>query len=118
MAGTATVAPYFTKRIKEKGTPWSWSWPVHMIPARAPVGVKKAPRLEPMTVAYNAGANRAAVVRDPASMLPTTELYSTLMGMLLTILAAKKEEIPKEATVPPTVSGVDKNLPKTDVMPY
>ena len=113
MAGTATVAPYFTKRIKEKGTPWSWSWPVHMIPARAPVGVKKAPRLEPITV-----EKRAAVVRDPASMLPTTELYSTLMGMLLTILAAKKEEIPKEATVPPTVSGVDKNLPKTDVMPY
>ena len=76
-----------------------------MMPAKAPVGVKNAPRLEPITVAYNAGENRAAVVRAPASMLPTTELYSTLMGMLLTMLAAKKEETPKEATVPPTVVG-------------
>ena len=53
-----------------------------------------------------------------ASMPPSTELYSTLMGMLLTTLAAKKEEMPKEATVPPTVSGWERNPPSVPVMPY
>ena len=59
-AGMETIAPYFTKDAKENFTPWSWSWLVHMMPANAPVGVKKAPRFEPIT-----DAKRAATVSSP-----------------------------------------------------
>lgn len=53
-AGTESRTPYLTNLPKENGTPWSCNCPVHMMPAKAPVGVKNAPKFEPTTEAKSA----------------------------------------------------------------
>lgn len=55
MAGKDSNTPYFKKVRFLKGTPQLRRSPDHMIPAKAPIGVKKAPMFEPITVAYTAG---------------------------------------------------------------
>ena len=51
MAGKDSNTPYFKKVRFWKGTPQLRRSPDHMIPAKAPIGVKKAPMFEPITVA-------------------------------------------------------------------
>ena len=43
--------PYFTKSRKDKVKSLLFNIPSHIIPARAPIGVMFAPRLEPITTA-------------------------------------------------------------------
>ena len=59
-----------------------------MIAARAPTGVSSAPRLEPMMAAYTAGCVTTA------EAFAITGQNSTLMGMLLIMLAVRNEAIP------------------------
>ena len=47
MVGKAITEPYFMKCLKVKFTPCSSNRFVNMIPARAPIGVRKAPILLP-----------------------------------------------------------------------
>ena len=49
--GTATAMPIFKNLKYPKCKPCSLRIVLHMMPAKAPIGVKKAPMLEPTTVA-------------------------------------------------------------------
>lgn len=46
--GMAIIIPYKENCLKDNFTSWSFTSPVNMIPANAPIGVKKAPMLEPI----------------------------------------------------------------------
>ena len=61
---------------------------LHMIAAKAPTGVSKAPRFDPTMAAYTAGCVMAA------EAFPITGQNSTLMGMLFIIFAVRNEAVP------------------------
>ena len=48
IVGIETIAPYLMKSMNENLTSCSFNKLVNMIPANAPIGVKKAPKLLPM----------------------------------------------------------------------
>lgn len=50
--GSAIKTPYFAKSLKDSLTLWSLSKPVNIMPAKAPIGVKKAPIFDPIMDAY------------------------------------------------------------------
>ena len=85
-AGTAIILPYFIKLGKEKSIPWLFTMFIHIIPAKAPTGVKTAPRLLPMTVANNAPFPAPAPFKIAQN--------STLMGILFNTLQARKDAPP------------------------
>jgi hypothetical protein len=58
MVGMAMRMPYFTKSRKENFTSYFLRSDENMMPAKAPIGVKKAPMLLPMTEAKIAYAKR------------------------------------------------------------
>ena len=82
-ANRQIIEPYFIKDKKLKSSPCFFSIDIHMIPAKAPIGVKQAPILDPMTV-----ENRAI------SLFPSKiNEYKTDIGMLFMRLSNKVEEI-------------------------
>ena len=50
--GKEITTPYLMKSKKENLTSYLWTKEVNIIPASAPIGVKNAPILLPMIVAY------------------------------------------------------------------
>ena len=48
IVGMAIVAPYFVNFTNDISTFCFFKRPIHIIPARAPIGVKNAPIFEPM----------------------------------------------------------------------
>lgn len=87
IAGIPVINPYFIKSKKEYFTPSLFTILLHIIPARAPAGVKKAPILDPAIE-----ANAAIFAESPASL--DIELNKTLMGILFIKLATSIEEVP------------------------
>ena len=85
MVGMAMRTPYFTKSRKENFTSYFRSNDENMMPAKAPIGVKKAPMLLPMIEAKIAWA-KALPVKAEGS-----EEKRMLIGMLLMRFEAKKE---------------------------
>lgn len=74
------TAPYLMNSPKEKWMPLCFKMLIHMIPANAPIGVSKAPKLEPMIVLKT-------LTKLPSKIL----LYIKDIGMLLTKLQASVE---------------------------
>ena len=85
-----TSTPFLIYDVNLKGTWFFFNMLLHMIAARAPTGVSSAPRLEPMIAAYTAGC---VTIADAFAI---TGQKSTLMGMLLIMLAVRNEAIPYE----------------------
>ena len=69
-------------------TSWRFKSDIHIMPARAPMGVRKAPRLEPTTVAYTPR------ITSHWGNVRAMGQNSTLIGMLLMTFAERKERIP------------------------
>ena len=84
-AGIATVTPILRKSVYPNFKLCSLRIELHIMPAKAPIGVRQAPKLEPTTVAYTA-----------ASVVPPERMaeYKTLMGMLLMRFADTKDVTP------------------------
>ena len=80
--GREIIAPYFTKSINEYLVSCSLTKLVNMMPAKAPVGVKKAPRLLPIIAAYTAALFEHILEKR------------MLIGILLIKLETKKLENP------------------------
>ena len=81
--------------MKDSFTPWFLSIPVHIIPARAPTGVKNAPKFEPITDAYTA-----------PTFSPTKAENNTLIGILLIKLEQRNELIPHLIMLSSSVKNV------------
>ena len=93
MIGRDIIAPYLTKSTNEYFVSCSLTKLVNIIPARAPVGVRKAPMLLPTIDAYTAALN-------PVPVIFAHKLENKiLIGMLLIKLLAKNEEMPYVHTV-------------------
>ena len=74
------MAPYLMNSPKEKWMPLCFKMLIHMIPANAPIGVSKAPKLEPI------------IVLKTLTKLPSKILLNIKdIGMLFTKLHAKVE---------------------------
>ena len=74
------TAPYLMNSPKEKWMPLCFKMLIHMIPANAPIGVSKAPKLEPI------------IVLKTLTKLPSKILLNIKdIGMLFTKLQAKVE---------------------------
>ena len=91
--GNEIIAPFFIKSKNEYFVSCSLTRLVNMIPAKAPVGVKKAPILLPTIEAY-----KAPVCAFPVRFVMRLE-NKILIGMLLIKLLTKNEEIPYVQTV-------------------
>ena len=86
--GSEIIAPYFIKSTNENFVLCSLTRVVNIIPASAPVGVRKAPMLLPTIE-----ANVAALI--PAVPVPVTKFENNmLIGMLLIRLLAKNDDNP------------------------
>ena len=86
MTGIAIIAPYFIKVINENLISYLFNNDVNMMPAKAPIGVKKAPIFEPIIEEYIALNRIFSLVK-----LQIDE-YKTDIGMLL-IKFAKNAEV-------------------------
>lgn len=50
--GIEIIDPYFINVLKENSISCLWTKSVNIMPAKAPTGVRKAPRLDPIIVLY------------------------------------------------------------------
>jgi len=83
-----TSKPYFTNSLNDIRTSLSFRILIHIMPARAPMGVIFAPRFDPMIVANTAGNN------VPCDCELAMGTYATVIGILLRKFAANVEEMP------------------------
>ena len=83
IVGIDIIIPYFTKSIKRYLILYFESKLVNIIPANAPIGVKKAPILEPIILAYTS-----------AKVILGILAYRTLIGILFIKSHNKNDEYP------------------------
>ncbi len=86
ITGIEITTPYLMKSRNVNLTLFSFTSPENMIPAKAPIGVKKAPMLLPMIEAYIAWVY-ATPVREEEILV-----NKILIGILLIKLHEIKEE--------------------------
>ena len=82
--GIATITPYFIKLKKPYLISYFFRIDSHIIPAKAPIGVKNAPIFDPIIVLNKAFKLPLGIIDE----------YKTLIGMLLIKLHIKVDEIP------------------------
>ena len=75
--------PFFIKSINVYFIPFSFNILIHIIPASAPTGVRSAPILEPIMVAYT-----SFILEVPDRI----DEYIIVIGILFTILQDNVEE--------------------------
>ena len=85
IVGTEITIPYLIKSAKVYFISCFLSKDVHIIPANAPTGVKKAPMFEPIIAPYT------PLFTKDNGRFSAIELYKTLIGMLFMRLAVIKE---------------------------
>ena len=88
MTGKEITTPYLMKSINVNLTSFSFTSPVNIIPAKAPIGVKKAPMLLPIIEAY------IALIRITPSKEFVKLVNKILIGILLIKLLDINEEYP------------------------
>ena len=82
------ITPYLINVLNEKPIPCLWTKSVNIIPAKAPTGVKNAPKLDPIIVLYTAWYFNAV-----------SEIFiifenNTLIGILLIKLELINDDTP------------------------
>ena len=85
-----TITPFLMYEVYLNATWFFFNILLHMIAAKAPTGVRSAPRFEPTMAAYTAGCVMAA------DAFPITGQNNTLIGILFIMLAVRNEAAPYE----------------------